>query len=108
MVTPLILFAATSVVQAQVRQPRLASTAAVRFDIGMFEWAVTAARVTWDLCDHLLRKMLTEISCGNGKVVCGRPVMTPFYEEPCQGGGSGRLFECAPALVGVNVVRPVR
>ncbi len=34
-------------------------------------------------------------------------LMAPFYEELCQGGGSGRPFECAPALVGVNVVRPV-
>src|ERR1019366_3094927 len=33
--------------------------------------------------------------------------MAPFYEELCQGGGSGRPFEWAPALVGVNVVRPV-
>src|ERR1039458_340325 len=36
-----------------------------------------------------------------------RTLMAPFYEELCQGGGSGRPFECAPALVGVNVVRPV-
>src|ERR1019366_2366970 len=36
-----------------------------------------------------------------------RTHLAPFYEELCQGGGSGRPFECAPALVGVNVVRPV-
>src|ERR1022692_4057989 len=35
------------------------------------------------------------------------PLLAPFYEELCQEGGSGRPFECAPALVGVNVVRPV-
>jgi hypothetical protein len=35
------------------------------------------------------------------------PVMAPFYEEICQGIRVREAFECAPALVGVNVVRPV-
>src|ERR1022692_1908804 len=33
--------------------------------------------------------------------------MAPFYEEICQGVRVREAFECAPALVGVNVVRPV-
>src|ERR1022692_428047 len=33
--------------------------------------------------------------------------MAPFYEEICQGVRVRKAFECAPALVGVNVVRPV-
>jgi hypothetical protein len=32
--------------------------------------------------------------------------MAPFYEEICQ-GAVREAFECAPTLVGVNVVRPV-
>src|SRR5450755_412075 len=33
--------------------------------------------------------------------------MAPFYEELCQGLWVREAFECAPPLVGVNVVRPV-
>src|ERR1022692_3617767 len=36
-----------------------------------------------------------------------RTLMAPFYEEVCQGVRVREAFECAPALVGVNVVRPV-
>ena len=32
--------------------------------------------------------------------------MAPFYDAVCQEGGPAGV-ECAPALVGVNVVRPV-
>ena len=35
-----------------------------------------------------------------------RPLMAPFYDAVCQEGGPGAV-ECAPALAGVNVVRPV-
>ena len=35
------------------------------------------------------------------------PLMAPFYEEVCQGAWVREAFEGAPALVGVNVVRPV-
>jgi hypothetical protein len=33
--------------------------------------------------------------------------MAPFYCVWCQGGGVREAVECAPTLVGVNVVRPV-
>jgi hypothetical protein len=33
--------------------------------------------------------------------------MAPFYEEICQVARVREAFECAPTLVGVNVVRPV-
>src|SRR5450432_2183021 len=36
-----------------------------------------------------------------------RPLLAPFYEELCQGVGVREAVECAPTLVGVNVVRPV-
>src|SRR5450755_1441973 len=35
------------------------------------------------------------------------PLLAPFYEELCQGVRVREAFEGAPALVGVNVVRPV-
>src|SRR5258708_1689702 len=34
------------------------------------------------------------------------PLMAPFYDAVCQGAWGRDAFEGAPALVGVNVVRP--